>query len=628
MKNQYFIRLASLLLVSMMLLSSCDFANGDADKGPSGTETTTESVETEAPKVEDTEEEETLIDPVDPVLKNFFTFKSATAHKNLTKVERMDGEVIATSADCGMIVLRNADVDLQNRATETFTVYNTTLGKSVLEVSNSYTYRTDYTDFDWDLLCVQDPDVRYPEAVLSVRLLTVGVFDLIEVRRATVSVLTEEDGDLYAIETLYEYYDAAGQKLTQTKNASTPYVQSTAEEGSLLSVAGVGVLMDAETGLALRVSDADGGVVRLGYSDQTERYGYYFYQTQPSAHGSSRDYFEVYDKKENNRVLRFYLEECSGYSVFAMQNGDVFIQYLNEVEKGSGMSYDLSVSGVDYALASYIVDLPGGKVKAVDCSYLIFSMDDREEFSKLYEMESKGIYVTENAVNLCVAMPIVNKTTASALKVIVLNNDGSLMYEMKSIIPEHVASVSTANPMGFEISAKGDYIVELDGVLDADRAIVSADGRVRSYLRPEAIVVGEYVVYEDGIYDYDLKLLYSFKENGFVLSAVFGTKILVSSMWTPPGPDGSREYREVFKKDDHFEQSLLFTDAILEEIGDGYMIVAYPEDDHRYLYNANLSCILTTQSDLNVYRLEDHYIVATDITTKTGTVSVLYTVSE
>ena len=627
MSYKNLMRMASLLLASLMLLASCA-----KEEIPVGTD---DGVVTEAPQESEASpevEKEPQIGPVDPVLKNFFTFKSVTPYKNLTSAERMDGELSAKSADDGMLVLRNAEIDHMNQAKETYTVHNTELGKTVLTLEHTYTYRKNYSSFDWTDLCVQDPTVCYPESVLDVRLLSVDSIDLIEVRRAKIAPREEPEAgeDIYLIETTYEYYDAAGTKLTESRTEAYPYLYSKDPEGSAIRVADVSVLVDADTGLAMSVTEADGGVIRLGYSDQTEKYGYYLNQRQTSANGSSRAFLEVYDRATGERVLRYYPEECSGFSAFVMQNGDICLQSLTEAEEGA--VYDMNLSGINYTVKNEILDVSTGEVSEIALSYLLLSMDDRTEFSEIYDMESKGIYVTENAVNICVAAPIENKTVSiSSLRVIVLNNDGGLLYEVQPIVPEHYISVLLANPMGFTISPKGDYIVSLDGVVSADRAIVSADGRLRAYLRPEAQVVGEYVVMPDGIYDYDLKNLYRFEENGYQLEAVIGTRIIVSEISATTASAGTaRSYYELMRRDNKFETRALFDGSAkyLEVVEKDYLIIRDSKTDKYSIYNTSLNHILTTQSPMRVSLLEDRYIVATDIVTATGSVSVFYTLSE
>lgn len=626
-KNQ--IRMASLLLGMLMLLASCS----PETKTPNAEDVHTNDL----PSVEDTEKEEeteeepgdSLIGPVEPVLKNFFTFKSVTPWKTLTSAQRLNGALWDSSADHGVIVLRESIVDLKNRATETYTVYNTALGKTVLTVSNSYTYRNDYTAFDWNGLCVTDPSVRYPEQVTDVLVLNERGYDLIEVRRAKIKEIpdAEEGKDRYIIETAYEYYDVAGQKLVESKNAASVRVQSISNGYAVLNVADVSVLLDTKTGLAQSLIKADGEAVRFGYSDQTEQYGYYLKQNQAAPNGSSRSFLEVYDRGTHTRVLRYYPDECDYYFVYVMQNGDMFIQYLNRVEAESGIAYDLILNGNNYTLKTCIVDVPSGKVTSIACPYLILTMNDRAEFSELNDMESKRIHVTENAVNICAGIPIANKVLEFAeQKIIVLNNDGSLLYEMQPIIPEH----SIRGGLGFTISAKGDYVVDLDGVLDADRAIISADMRVRAYLRPEAEVVGEYVLLPEGIYDYDMNVMYRFEEQGFRLERIIGNRLLVSKIDEAIGAGGSRVYWEIFRQDDQFEARMLFDGqtVILTELEEDYLIVKHPETGKYSLYNVNLTHVLTTQSEMRVSCLENRYLVATEVSTDEGTIPVFYTLGE
>ncbi|MBR2354537.1 MAG: hypothetical protein IKA76_08565 [Clostridia bacterium] len=629
MKYRNTIRLLAVLLCALLLLTACSSEDPIPTDPEAGVDTSLES-ETEA------ETEAPLLGPVEPLLKNFFTYTSVNPWKVLKDASRLKGELVTASQGNGIIVLRNSSVNTMNQATEVFTVHNTQLGKTVLTLTNTYTYRADYTAFDWSDLCVQDETVIYPEREMKVSVVDLGIYSLIEVAKATVTPINRDtedsDGDLYDIVTLYEYYDASGTKIAESAKQATPTLIGISHEGIAVTLAGVNLVLDAETGAAISVTDADGGIRRLSYDDENERYGYYLAQIQLGALGSTRSFLEVYRKEDSVRVLRYYPEECDVSRAFVLQNGDLLVQCRSVVDEDSGRAYNMIENGQRTVLKTYLVDVPTGDATEISCNYLIMDLCDREEFSELCALESNGIYATENAVNICKAIPIdaqpLQDVGTTDPKIVVLNNDGSEMFVCEPIVPEHAVSNSfDQSAMGFSILPNGDYLVRLGSDLDSPRAIVSADNkRVRAYLYPYARIAGEYVVLPEGIFDYDLNCLYRFDLNDLRPVRVIGNRILVES--TAPYATGG--YQEIYRQDGSFYLRDVFDgkDVSIVSMTADYLIVQNQETQKQSLYNVNLEHILTTQSEMMVANWDDQYIISTVIRNGGKAVTVFYTLGE
>ena len=636
MKHMNRIKLLAVLLCALLLLTACSANNETAPEAETDPNVDTEAEdETDAP----------AIGPVDPVLKNFFTFTSVSANKVLAEATRVEGDLVAQSANGTVIVMRTSKVDAMNHATETFTVYNAQLGKAVLTTTNSYTYRGDYDAFDWDHPCATSPSVSYPERKMDVRMLNFDVYTLVEVAKATITPINGdkqvdyhgastgtyvETVDFYDIVTTFEYYDVAGQKVAESGSRSGISNVRYSQAGVTVTVAGANVLLDGESGTAISVTDSDSGIFHIGYSAETERYGYYLYQSQPAPNGTNCSFLEVYRKSNHSLVTRYYLESCDTYNAYVLQNGDVLIQCSSRVDKESGKPYDVIVNNEKYTVDTYILDVPSGTVKEISTDYYFQAIWNREDFTELHNLEAKGIYVTENAVNICVAIPIGGERfDQNEAELVVINNDGSVMFVGDKIIPEHLISIMHGNPMGFSILKNGDYLVELGSDVDADRAIVTVEGRVRSYLKSDAVIAGDYVVLPTGIYDYDLNCLYDFDANDVNLEAVIGEQILVTTGTPDPMQSGDL-YWALQRVDGVFVMNSAFDGVIVElvEKGNDYVIVREISDGKYILYNVELSHVLTTQSGMDVVYLEDHYVVATTIYTSTGAIPVFYALSE
>ncbi len=631
MKYMNRIRLLAVLLCAVLLLAAC--SSGE-DVPP----TDDQQTEDTAPGTDNNGDAPSAPAPIEPVLKNFFTFTNVKPWKILKTASRLEGEVKEPITKA--VILRDAKVDVMNQATETFTVFNTEKGEAVLTLTNTYSYRADYANFDWNMLdwidpCFQDPDVIYPERVLDVQTISYGDYTVIEARRATITPINrdtdEEDVDLYDVQTVYEYYDLSGAKLAESARAADVHSMSMTRSGATLTIAGANVTFDSETGLAISVTAADGTVTKLAYDMENETYGYYLDQVQYSAQGASRHFFEVYNKADSTCVLRYYLEDCDRFVAYPLQNGNILVQYLNLVEEG--MDYDVNLMGSFSTLETFLVEVPTGKTTEISLDYVLMELASREDILDLAGLDSFGIYLTENVVNFGVVVPISEQKTADMMDmtIVVLDNDGSVMFELAPIIPEQQMGFGSMNPFGFSMLPSGDYLVNLvEQVTDADRAIVTQDGRVRAYLTSNASIVGEYVILSDGIYDYDLKKVYDFEENNVKFETIVGERILVSMVPDPDDdPVNGTVYHELYKEEGLFLTREAFggENVSFDSSWIDYVIVFDEDTDKYVLYNVNLEHVLTTQNSMNVMACGDRYLVETTIYAD-GIHRVFYTIGE
>ncbi len=643
MKHMNLIRLLAVLLCAMLLMAAC--SSGE-ELPPEENQQTGEPTP-DAENNEGTEQPSAPVE-VEPVLKNFFTFTSVKPWKTLKTAERLEGEYIFSNDH--LMVLRDSKVDAMNQATETFTVFNMETGEAVLTKTNTYTYRADYAYFDWDYMrwhedgaCIHDPDAIYPESLMDVSIRNIwangsGAYALvIEVRRAAFTPINEDsdeyDVDYYDVQTTYEYYDAFGVKLAESTRAAEPYVLYD-DNGDITAMIGAStVTFDIQTGAAISVTASDGVVRKYKYDGENETYGYYLNQYQEVAHGSWRCFFEVYDKASGTRVIRHYIEECYDASAYLLQNGNVLVQAWNLAEQGMDYDYE-DKDGCRWTQNTYIVEVPTGKVTEVSLNYVLNSVKSRQEAMEEMELEALGIYLTENVANFAIAYKInEQKIQEEGVTILVLGNDGSILFEFSKIIPEHYIDDSSQYiSFGFSILSNGDYLVELDDNLShADYAIVTQDGRVRAYLTDEAKIAGEYVVLPDGIYDYDLKKLYDFAENDVEFEYVVGERILVSMI-----PDEDSDpvigtyYYELYKEEGLFLTKSAFggENVTIDQVKKDYVIVCDGDTGKYVLYNVDLEHVLTTMDTMSVYSCGDRYVVGTYIDVPGYDGTVVYTLGE
>ncbi len=652
MKYTNLIKLLSALLCTVMLFSACFAPSGepvDTSDTTLGTEATTEP-------------QSTVLDPVDPVLENFFAISEELGPVKLGTAERLDGEYYDGTADNAITVFKKSDIDFLNVQTDTYTVYNANLEKTVLTVSNSYT-RGKYAAFDWEEPYINEFIVngdekeipKYPESIVEVHpvsLMGASTVYLIEVRRAIITpideeVIEENEGDFYTVQTVYEYYDVEGAKLVECTEAQS--------HGGVVLGGSMGmdsitltVLLDAtvvhldpEDGTVVSIINADSEPVRFGYVAETEQYGYCEGIAVGALGIDTTPYVEVYSKKDGTLVLRHYLHACDEYVFTALADGNIFVQYRDVVEEDSGLPYDLATADDLYKIESYIIKVPTGEEIPVACDYVVYQMWNRDAFLRLANEEGHDIEVTENAPNIAIAAKIKDKKLDHyAQQIVVFNNDASVMYAMNKIIPEQTVGFSAMNPFGYTALPNGDYLVELMTPTEYRYAIATKDGVVRSYLNTVTDtpwIAGEFIVYSDGVYDYDMKpvLLFEADEEADSLTreVAIGDHILVSKEVENEETDELERLFFELKKDESGELVLsdaLFDGEVVEcvETAEDYFVLKNAETGKYTMYNADLAHVLTTANPMNVVKCDEAYLAITQLATATGVVTLYYTIGQ
>lgn len=643
MKVTNWVKLLSVLLCSVLLLVACKSDPLDGGDDSADSSDTTVATDTEvgqdsetaaggerAPGGENTPggevEDDQILGPVEPIFSNFFTMTPTPTkmYRTLKTVTPLVGEEVEYE---DLEILRTATVDSANNVNEIYTVYNGSLKKTVLTLTNTYRYDQTYDTFDFDDIenCVFNPLANYPNAAIDFLIDDYSGWKYLQVTRAVITPIDEKlieeyNGAYYTVDLTYEFYDLAGNKITETKWEPEIWEYNVTDFGRTLFFGNVHVSVDRD-GYVTEVREADKTVTVAPYDAETDRYGYYWddlYQ-----YGALREklyFLEVYQKDGHSLLLRHYFDRTAGsHAAYALQNGDVLIQYGYEVDDDSD-DYDVIFYGEKFRYKTVLLDVSSGEEKELSFNYVLISVMSGKDFEEEGNLSRCGISVTDNTRNVALALPIEHRnvdvsTGRLNVNVLVLNNDASVMFAYESMIPEQSQFTSRQlNIFGMMMLPNGDYLVEVDSITasSADFAIVRADGTVRCYVPSNAMVVDEYLVLSgDGIYDYDLNLLYEFQDYDFY--DTFGSHILVTKMM--PDASGSGTHREYFKmvrKDGVFAAEALFgddnADMAIENLEDDYMIIYNNETEKYSLYNVEMECLLTTYHSMSVERYEDAYL--------------------
>lgn len=635
MKYINLIKLLSVLVCMVMLFSACDMLKNNTDDADTKEEATTPT-----PPYE----KDGIHEAVEPVLENFFELSQSKADA-LGTAERIDGTCVDRTEDNEVIILRTADVDFMNTVTEKFTVYNTRLEKTVLEVTNTYD-NGHYDEFDWDDYYITDEDAKYPTSILDVCVDSASSYwygtsiPYITVRRATLTKMDEEiieenpDANIYSVEVSYEYYDIAGELIT-TKPYDAYVHMDYNTEGVVIWIGDVAARFDSETRQLTGTSSVDTGVIYSAFDEENARYGYFFGE-QDGVLGSDIAYVEVYDKLTDEIILRHYPDYADEMSAWVLRSGDVLVQGLSIVDEDSRAAYDLTMYGSKYTIYTYILDIQTGKTTAVDTDLVFMGISAHTDLlDEIANLDSLGITLTENVVNFAVACKIENKQLANAA-IYVLNNDASVMFEFERIIPEH--DLAGDNVFGFEIIDDNYYLVYLTGVA-ASRAIVRRDtAEVVTYVPDGMYVVGNLLVDDSGIYNFALESVLDFEgdeETAYDFEYAIGNKIIAKKTVYEYDEETGEETDstttvsvftvtgETYSEEEMFDENYTVLDAISNK---DYVIFQNTETGKYSLYNAELEHILTTANEMQIFICDGRYIAMTSLYVDDQIQDIFYTI--
>ena len=617
MKKTNLIKLLSVLLCMVLLFTSCNSKND-----PEEDAVTTTKPETTAPQA-------TPREPVDAILENFFQISEADQKTvELKDATRLEGEIVSISVDMltetegAFVVFRNAKLDFTNTVTETFTVYNAMLDKTVATFTNTYKYGS--AMFDWSNPTIEDDTIPYQETALSVEIENFWI----KVRHATLTLIDEEvreeneDGYVYDVKTSYEYYDVTGQLIA--KSGVEMYPRSAIFNGGNVFACRFGnatIYFDYETLAMVDRIEGDGTKIAPVYKKENETYGYCFGE-QTTAMGEWVEYVEVYNKENAELLFRYYFDHADDFEYYVLENGNVMFQMINRTEDGE--AYDFYDGYNTKTLDTYILDVKTQNVKEIACDFLVQynRLYTKDELANNPGFDDLEVGFTDNVLNLAIVKRINNKKLENA-EIVCLDNELGIMFAMASIVPEHKVGVGTSGwlDFGYKVLPNGDYLVDLYNVV-TPQAIVKKNGTVRSYLKADDKVAGDYVVNAKGIFDYDGKELYAFDEDtDWTFVRAFEDNIIVSreNKIYAPGADPEKdphekivkEYYTLQKSGSSFASTRVFEDQTITTVADAYLITKNDENGKYTIYNVNMEHVLTTANGVAVYEFEGKYVVTT-----------------
>ena len=650
MKNRNIIVLLSALLCLVVLFAACDKKEQETESATekvTDTETVAETVsetvseteeKTEAPTEPETHEP--LLESVAPEFGNFFENLEKETSDPLSTVERVDKKIVSMDGERRFVVMMTKDVDTKNNVAVTYEVYNINKAEIVLTVEYEY-YNGDYAAFDWNNLLVKenvvmvdegsgyivekDLTVKYPEKVVEVAVVTSGNgLPYIIVKEAEITPVSDSDkeknpdGCVYDIDIAYTYYDVAGNEITKA-NQPLRVSEESRDDEVVYNFGATRAYFDLETYELVALQNADSDEFRPAYDTKTEKYGYIFGSESNIAGLGYVEWFDVYDLATGERIYRKYLDDnWNDRQTFMLHNGNVLIQYENEVSEKE--NYDYTYHGsYFYKYEHYIFDVLDGTTKKIDIPYYISSINTPADYEDGY----RGVKLTENVRNLAIAYDVSGGRWLDG-DLVIFDNDMSVLYSIDSIVPEHKHGLNAYTydeyDIGISILDNGDYLVTLDGAVTS-RAIVKPDGTVRTYLKDGFRVVGNYIVneIEKAIYDYDLNELFDFGTEDTeyeYFGRLFGRIVFAEEVKDEYDNVIGYNYLALYEgSEGGLYVTTLFDgeNVLLVDGGEKYVVVQRESDDKFVLYNEDFETVLVTYSRMYIGEFNDGYAVFTNI---------------
>lgn len=428
----------------------------------------------------------------------------------------------------GLVVFKNIDKDLMNNIVETYSVYNANLDNLVLTFENKYEdlYLGNYDKYDNTYLqfSKKSVNVKSESAISYIEVITETntkiddalIEDYEDHNFEGLNGANRYKGNGYEKTYTYDYYDASGKLITSSNLPIEVEGEGRTDEVAKVSFGKINATFNRETSELIEVWDSTKEDKRVLYDCVNEFYGYYL-EAPYGSYGA----LEVYSLKTGELIYRYVYNGEAISNV--LSNGEVLIQTATT----KLLNLNLDDPEMDVNFETYVFNPDQVSIRKVETDYFFQDVVTGKELAK----EEDSIY-TDKVLNMGV---VVKKSEFTNLfeepesKVVFFNSNLEITFEVASLYTEQVAF---ADADDFEASidrlASGDYLVSIKTAVPGtdSKAIIKADGTLRSYVPMGATVLEKVIVTNNGVYDFDLKLLKKFN-TGDSLYTTIGNAIVV-----------------------------------------------------------------------------------------------------
>ncbi len=314
-------------------------------------------------------------------------------------------------------------------------------------------------------------------------------YNIVTVGEDAAIVTETKEGSDGKTETTYKLYDSQG----EIASISSPDYKAI---GALVIFGDAMYIADAKTGALSKFGD------------------YAPYAAIPNVYAYNDEFiFETYSddinvySRETLELLSNYTKPsyASNYDFFILNNGNILIQYMVEYERyGDEDDYDVLLNGYQKMdLLTLIMNPENGKIKDIDCDYIVTELEARSLKYPGDDYDYFGI-LDEDIENIALLKPIEDKRINSdekALFMAEITNKGKIKDAMKLDNGELCGNVE-----------KLDDTHYLAYTTIGNIYVVNEDSEIIKRLNENTLSVGKYFFVEDeGLYDLDLNLIAKFE---------------------------------------------------------------------------------------------------------------------
>jgi len=472
-----------------------------------------------------------------------------------------------------LILFKKTDKDVMNNVVETYNVYNINT-KSIV-----YTYEFKYEDID-DGAEDKYGNEQFPEKMSRVSIEEDGCFEFIQVVMVEYEKLDDKLIEEEKLTQSYmpksasiNVYDVNGKRISSVKD--NPMLVNASDEELVTQLAWqdgmFGKTYKYLVGDMIVITDKDGKILDSFkaskqvapslYTYKNNKYGY-FYPTEMGSGGM--DYIEVYELSTGKLVYRYSFDMMQQAACSVLENGNMYIQ-LMETTMDPNADVFVEEEGYGMNITALYVNFANGSVQSSTPEYIFEGIYSRSQMEALmgteFLSEDFAYEIGDKFVNMGAGIKLedfaamyTDDDAEDKMAYVFLDNNMKVMHTiaMEGI---DVPGVDAMDFFAAEILSTGDKLVDIETPLyddngeEINKAIVTADGKLRTYLTSEMQVVDDYILIpEKGIFDFDMNCQLSFDTpawSGWTVVDTIGDNVLMvqtSQTWYQGGAYNSDNY--------------------------------------------------------------------------------------
>ena len=545
---------AALLCASLLFVACGEPQEGNADSTPATNGgKPTDMVIADATE-QDTKKHE---------IHNYFDLVSEQKDVLLSTVTRIDGEVISYDREYNLAVICKKDLDLYNRVTETWNVYDLNSGKIIHTESVTNAYMAEASEKTELTVTIEYPVIRVERKY---------------------GIDTEETPATYEV----SYFMA--------KDGSGEAIHTTTEKEFAMHNYQNG-LVCVEMGDKMFWIDKNLEIIRSvetifagGYDVEvfSSEYKGYLYSWE-------KQNGEIFNDELNNELLifnhegmvsaRYLADKDSFIKVFVLNNGNALVQEYKRVTIYD--KYDFVLNGTRYTVKSSIVDHVTGATETVEPGFIVSSL-----VTKYYQGKNDvEQLVLTGADNYAYLYNYANGYVAKHASLSVLDNSLKKLFTLEN---ETYGVDFSTGVFAIRDDMYGTTVKTEDNYYSA---LFDLDGNLISYINGVRYATDKYIITDTAIYDYNMKSVFNVQDSGMSYAHFEDNVIYLSYNNYETGAVEYYAIRSDSKTPELFADGVKFT-VNESVIGEGYYTLYDVERDVYVIYNSNGDALITSYENI------------------------------